>query len=79
MITIKVGEEVYTIKDCRTVSDGKLKQFVEDCIWVAMMEFNDPADGFAEPWLYMRLSRFKSIKPISCDFKPPKQEKDTVY
>lgn len=78
MITIQVGDETYTIKNCSVVSDGKLKRFVEDCIWVAMTEFNDPADGFAEPWLYMRLARFKSIKPVSCDFTPPKDD-DIIY
>ena len=79
MITVEVNGKRYTITDCRIVSEGEAKEYIEDCIWVETHPFPRPSEGFLERVLYGRLSRYKSIKVISCDFKPPKDAEQTIY
>ena len=79
MIIVEVGGKKYTIKNANSVSDGPLREFLEDCIYIAMTHYRGPSDGFAEPFLYIHLGKFKSIKLISCDFKPPKHDKNILY
>ena len=79
MIIVEVDDKKYMIKNANSVSDGPLKEFIEDCIYIVMQQYKGPSDGFIEPYLYIHLGEFKSIKLISCDFKPPKDAEQTIY
>lgn len=78
MITVDVAGKEYTIKQCHIVSDGPAKEYLEDCVYVAMKEYRDPADGFAEPFLFTKLASFRSIKPKKIEFKKQSKE-DLIY
>ena len=78
MIVVKVDGEKYTINNDFSVSEGKYKEFLQNCI--EMIRFNySVSKGFFEPYLYINLGEFKLIEPISCDYTPPPDDPNIKY
>ena len=78
MIKLKINNEVYTINNDLSVSNGKHKSFIETCVATFQFEYK-VWKGFFEPHLYTRLSEVKMIELISCDFVPPKNNENIFY
>ena len=78
-IVVEVNGRRYSIDGSFSVSEGPAKEFIEHCIEIAQDYYKGPSNGFVIPNLYMNLGRFKSIKLISVDWKPPKNSKDAIY
>lgn len=77
MIIVNVNGEEHRIENGNVVSDGKYKHVVEHCVEMLCSDYK-ASDGFLEPYLFLKLSEFKSIKVVSTDFKFQKNRKE-VY
>ena len=70
MIKLKIDNEEYTINKDFSVSNGKYKSFIENCIEMIRFDYRVSC-GYFEPYLYIHLGDFKMINLISIDFSPP--------
>ena len=70
MIKLKINNEEYTINRDFSVSGGKYKEFIENCIEMIRFDYRASCGCF-EPYLYIHLGDFKTIELVSINFSPP--------
>ena len=81
MITLKINGQVFTITNgnCISGKEGIEKKFLKACIGMIRFEYQDPSDGFWEPYLYIKLANVKAVELVSCDFVFPPHNDNVVY
>ena len=77
MIVVKVNKEKYFIGSDLSISEGIYKKFLKSCIDTIWSDYK-VQNGFFEPYLYIRLGKYKMIELVACDFVPPRNS-DKLY
>ena len=77
MIKLKIDNEEYTINRDFSVSSGKYKEFIENCIEMIRFDYRVSC-GYFEPYLYIHLGDFKMIELVSLNYTPP-DDKNLTY